>query len=331
MRKTPLTGGNHSFYGEVWSEFSATGNKFKDARNPTPMIQVGQPGEVGVAQFSDLLFTVADILPGCKLVEVNMAGAQAGDVGFFNSHFRIGGARGSRVETHCGDPATCTAARLCAHLTARSSSYWENSWCWSADHDLDGDSPANPSTGGGFLVEASAAGRGTWLLGIGSEHNDLYQMNINQARNVFLGFQQSETPYWQGNGSDVLTPEPWQDALLPSDPDFSWCAPGDAQCRMAVYQLVRGSADVNIYGGGFWTFFNGLNRTACAAECQQNGVIYEDNAGLYSFGVSTHNVRTMVLENEGHGFRAVVTDEANSGGWETGGGVMAAYLRQGYE
>ncbi|KAK5991709.1 Glucan endo-1,3-beta-glucosidase BGN13.1 [Cladobotryum mycophilum] len=314
------------FHGEVWSEISATGERFKDEKNPVPMVQVGNHGETGVAQFVDMLFTVADILPGCKLVEVNMAGRTPGDVGFWNTHFRIGGARGSQVQTSCSDPATCKAARMCAHLTSSSSSYWENSWCWSADHDLDDRHAANPSTGGGFLVEAV---KGTWLLGIGSEHNVLYQMNIHQARNVFLGFQQSESAYWQGVDSGFLTPEPWSDSLLPSDPDFSWCATDDAQCRMGVYQRVVNSTGINIYGGGYWTFFNGIHRNGCKGECQENAVIYEGNKGLYSFGISTHNVRTMVLEGKDGKFQSVVKDSANSGGWQSGGGVMAAYLKQG--
>lgn len=289
------------------------------------MVQVGYPGQIGVAQFVDMVFTVADILPGCKLVEVNMAGLKAGDVGFFNSHFRIGGARGSKVQTNCDDPATCKAARVCAHLTALSSSYWENSWCWSADHDLDDDNGANPSTAGGFLVESI---RGTWMLGIGSEHNSLYQVNIYKAQNVFLGFQQSETPYWQGNNSGLLTPLPWTGSLLDSDPDFSWCAPDDAQCRMAIFQYIRDSSNVNAYGGGYWVFFNGINRDGCSAECQQNAVIYTDNQKLFSYGVSTHNVRTMVLESERGKYLADVVDTANAGGWQSHGGVMAAYLGQ---
>ncbi|KAJ6780035.1 hypothetical protein PWT90_01207 [Aphanocladium album] len=312
------------FFGEAWSEISATGDKFRNENAPKAMVQVGKPGDTGVAQFVDMLFTVADILPGCKLVEVNMAGARPGDVGFFNSHFRIGGARGSRVHTHCDDPATCMAARMCAHLTESSSSYWENSWCWSADHALDDDFGANPSTAGGFLVEST---RGTWLNGIGSEHNVLYQVNIDKAQNVFLGFQQSETPYWQGVDSGLLTPEPWTNSLLASDPDFAWCDKSDAQCRMAVYQLVRDSSDVNIYGGGYWTFFNGINRKGCKGECQENAAIYFNNTRLTSFGISTHNVRTMVLEFD-EKYLAVVNDTANSGGWQSGGGVMAAYLRQ---
>jgi glucan 1,3-beta-glucosidase len=151
--------------GEAWTELSARGAKFADAKSPTPMVQVGAPGAVGVAQMTDFLFTVADVLPGAVLVEVNMAGPRPGDVGCFNCHFRIGGAMGSKVETNCKTPMACNAARLCAHFTEGSSAYWENSWAWSADHDLDGNNPAMPSTGGGFLVEAQ---NGTWMLGIGS-------------------------------------------------------------------------------------------------------------------------------------------------------------------
>ena len=77
--------------GEAWSTVSASGLKFSDPMAPKPMIKVGNPGDVGVAQFSDMLFTVADVLPGCILVEVNMAGRWPGDVGFWNSHFRVGG------------------------------------------------------------------------------------------------------------------------------------------------------------------------------------------------------------------------------------------------
>ena len=67
--------------GEAWSTLSAKGKNFQDARNPKPMIQVGKPGDKGVAQFSDMLLTVAEVLPGCILLEVNMAGNEPGDVG----------------------------------------------------------------------------------------------------------------------------------------------------------------------------------------------------------------------------------------------------------
>jgi glucan 1,3-beta-glucosidase len=32
------------------------------------MVKVGNAGDVGVAQFTDMMFTVADVLQGCKMV-----------------------------------------------------------------------------------------------------------------------------------------------------------------------------------------------------------------------------------------------------------------------
>jgi glucan 1,3-beta-glucosidase len=114
------------------------------------MVKVGNAGDVGVAQFTDMLFTVADVLQGvyslsslmvpkltilgATLVEVNIAGSSPGAVGFWNSHFRVGGAAGSKVETNCGGsggggtPAQCKAAYLLIHLTSTSSAYIEDMW-----------------------------------------------------------------------------------------------------------------------------------------------------------------------------------------------------------
>lgn len=151
-------------WGESFTELSGTGDAFKDEANLKPIIQVGKPGEVGVAQFTDFVFTVAEVLPGAIMVEVNMAGAQPGDVGFFNSHFRIGGAKNTKTTT-CPSIEECKAVRLAAHLTSSSSSYWENSWAWSADLALDSEPlGAYPSPAGGFLIEAT---KGTWMLGWG--------------------------------------------------------------------------------------------------------------------------------------------------------------------
>ena len=77
--------------GEAWSAISAIGSQFYNPTSPKAMVQVGNPGDVGVAQFTDMLFTVADVLQGAKLLEVNMAGGSPGDVGFWNTHFRVGG------------------------------------------------------------------------------------------------------------------------------------------------------------------------------------------------------------------------------------------------
>lgn len=317
--------------GEAWSEFSATGDKFKDPANTRPMLRVGNPGDRGVAQFTDFIFTVADILPGAIMVEVNMAGTNPGDVGFFNSHFRLGGARGSAVSLNCANPLTCNAVRTLLHLTPTSSSYWENSWAWGADHDLDNNRTAqqNPSAAGGILVEATG---GTWLLGVGSEHHVLYQYAFINAQNVFSGLAMGESPYWQGNNTLAMAPQPWENLLTPTDPDFSWCAPDDQQCRMALYMRVVNSSDVTLYSGGFWNFMAGQNRTFCVTDCQDNAVQFIGNERFYAFGLTTVNNENTILEGPQNAVAALkAQDLGNAGGMQppgTPGAIVAAYLRQ---
>lgn len=59
-------------------------------------MRLSKHGNLGVVLFVHMLHNIADVLQGCKLDEVNMAGVE-----FRNSHLRIGGAHGSRVQTRC--------------------------------------------------------------------------------------------------------------------------------------------------------------------------------------------------------------------------------------
>ncbi|KKK12676.1 putative exo-beta-1,3-glucanase [Aspergillus rambellii] len=299
------------------SAISATGSNFWNPNAPTTMVKVGNPGDVGVAQFTDMLFTVADVLQGCKMVEVNIAGSSPGDVGFWNTHFRIGGAVGSKVQTNCyGTPDECKAAWGVLHLTNTSSTYIENMWGWTADHNLDGASQTTTiSTGRGLLVEAT---KGTWLVGTAMEHHSLYQYNFEYAENVFSAFQQSETPYWQGWGSPDLAPTPWSDNLIASDPSFSNCDASDAGCRMAFFERIRGSSNLFLYGGCVWAFFN--HGGSCNGDCQANAIrILSSSGSIYLYGTNVKSISNIVLENT----VAAATESVNSGGW---GGVVAAYL-----
>ena len=47
---------------------AAFSTRFTNPDAPTAMVKLGNPGDVGVGQINDMLFTVADVLPGCKLV-----------------------------------------------------------------------------------------------------------------------------------------------------------------------------------------------------------------------------------------------------------------------
>ncbi|KAL4800589.1 pectate lyase superfamily protein-domain-containing protein [Aspergillus venezuelensis] len=299
------------------SVISAVGAKFQDPAAVRSMIKFGYPGDVGVLQVVDMMFTVGDILPGCKIVEVNIAGSTPGDVGFWNSHIRIGGAVGSKVETKCTTgPDACKAAWGALHLTSTSSVYIENMWGWTADHDLDGTNDQVISTGRGLLVEATA---GTWLVGTGFEHHTLYQYNFENAHNVFSTMQQSESAYWQGPGN-LLAPAPWQDNTVASDPDFSQCAAEDALCRMGLFERIHGSSNLFLYGGCNWVFFNnGGNCNSTDGKCQKNAIQIKDSSAVYLYGANTKSTINMVLD----GNNAIATEAENAGGW---GGVIAAYL-----
>ncbi|KAB2576720.1 Exo-beta-protein [Lasiodiplodia theobromae] len=315
--------GTRIFGDAFGTAISANGSNFWNPDEPRTMVKVGNSGDVGVAQISDMLFTVADVLQGCKLLEINMAGNTPGDVGLWNTHFRVGGAKGSKVQTNCGSsPAQCKAAWGLMHLTNTSSAYIENMWGWTADHDLDGGGNAEQviAVGRGALVEAT---KGTWLVGTGMEHNTLYQYNFWNARNVYTAMQQSETPYWQGpNGFDAA-PAPWADNLIPSDPAFAGCD-GDAYCGMAWLERANeGTSDLFLYGGALWVFFNGGTSKECTEHdpyCQQSAVEISNAQRVYLYGTNVKAIERIIVSDGG---AAVATTADSSGGW---GGVIAAYL-----
>ncbi|KAH8881156.1 family 55 glycoside hydrolase [Thozetella sp. PMI_491] len=236
-------------YGEAWSTISGSGSAFSSESNPTPVVQIGTPGQKGTAHIQDLRFTVNEALPGAILLRVNMAGNNPGDVAIFNSLNTIGGTRDTSLS--CGDESNCRAAYLGLHLAAGSSAYVENFWSWVADHATDNSGKGTrTATKGGVLVEATA---GTWLGGLGSEHNWLYQLSYNNAANVFVSLLQSETNYNQGNHGAALPGSPF--TATSADPNFSWCSGGDTVCRMGLAQYFTGSnSNIYHYAAGSWNF-----------------------------------------------------------------------------
>lgn len=307
---------------------SGIGGVFGDRNNPAPVVQVGKPGETGVAQISDMRFTVADIAPGAIILQVNIAGSQPGDVGFWNTHVTVGGTADSNVNVACGSPntASCLAAFAMVHLTSSSSAYIENMWGWTADHSLERGGHQNIATGRGLLVEAT---KPTWLTGTGFEHNTLYNYNIHNAQYIYAGLQQTETAYWQGVGSQQNAPGPWTADRRFGDPDFSWCAGGDQSCRMGLAQNIDGGANLYLYGAAFWTFFHGevstcynCAPTICGENCITNQArVTGDPRGLYWYGIDSKSANVMVLDG-----RDNPDQSHNPGGWHPGG-VMAGYLR----
>ncbi|KAL4864036.1 hypothetical protein BDV12DRAFT_201538 [Aspergillus spectabilis] len=173
---------------------------------PTGPSLVGEVGDSGVIQISDMLFTVKGATAGCILMEWNIHESTQGSAAMWDSHFRVGGAEGSDLQMdNCpkgsGINTDCIAASMLLHLTEQSSGYFENLWVWTADHDLDEPvgsantttaSQLNIFTGRGVWVESQGP---TWFYGTSVEHSVLYQLTLSGAKDIFITHVQTETPY----------------------------------------------------------------------------------------------------------------------------------------
>lgn len=116
--------------GECWAQLVATGPNFSDADNPRPFIRVGDPGDQGSVEISDILFTTKGATPGLIAVEWNLQADSTGSAAMWDSHFRIGGAKGTGMQA--GDCPTnsinaqCMGGSLMLHVTSDASIYLEN-------------------------------------------------------------------------------------------------------------------------------------------------------------------------------------------------------------
>ncbi|EED14258.1 exo-beta-1,3-glucanase, putative [Talaromyces stipitatus ATCC 10500] len=323
LRDTLFIPPGSKIVGEGWAVLSGAGGAFADPWNPRAVVKVGYPGDVGVTEIQNMRFTVAEVLPGAKLLEINMAGANPGDVGLWNTLTTLGGTADTTISTSCvsQDTRTCMAAFMHVHLSETSSAYIENHWGWTADHNLDGGPSAIIVSGGrGILIESTKA---TWLIGTSFEHNWLYQYNIHSAKNVYAGMMQTETPYMQGQGAIETVPSPWTISNQYHDPDYSWCAVGDQHCRSALSTNVDGGSNIMLYGSAAWTFFegpwNGLYNTPCASGiCQSNMIRVTNNPrNLAWYSISTKSSDVMVSDGYSD-----PREFNNPGGWS---GVIQAY------
>ncbi|KAK3685711.1 pectate lyase superfamily protein-domain-containing protein [Podospora appendiculata] len=323
--------------GEVLSVISGAGSKFGDAENPQPIVKIGNTGEQGVAQINDIVFSTADVLSGAILVQVNMASDSPGDVGLWNCVLRVGGSIDTLVNSNCQnpDPVGCKAAFALLHITKTASSYLEGVWGWVADHGLDDDKlTQNIAVGRGVLIESTSP---TWLIGTSFEHCVLYQYSLNQASNVYIGLQQTESPYWQGKGTPQRAPGPWTANKAYGDPTFDNCArqaeSGNDQCYRAWAHYMSNSSNVVIHGSAMWVFFNQMNNNkwqdagcdSTGGICQLNMAYASDVESMSWYSLSSKSAANLVYDTAASGGTATVTaQDDNQGSW---GGVVAAYLR----
>jgi len=159
-----------------------------------------------------------------------------------------------------------------------------------ADHDIDQGSQINVYNTRGYLIESQGP---SWLYGTASEHHVLYQYNLYNAQNAFLGAIQTETPYYQPS-----TKTPFQRSHY-ADPPF--CT-DDARCNMAYGLVLQNTTNVYIYSTGLYSFFNVWGQACLSGQpsCQKS-IIYVDSLTkhVYLYAISTYGSIYM-LNQEGY-------------------------------
>ncbi|KAL2802026.1 pectate lyase superfamily protein-domain-containing protein [Aspergillus granulosus] len=259
---------NSVVQGSLWSQILGSGFYFSDMKNPKVMVQVGNKGDIGTMEITDMLFSVRGATAGAILMEWNVAAVSQGAAAMWDSHFRVGGALGTDLDlSKCpkfSNKAECVAASLLFRVTAQANGYFENVWAWVSDHDNDksiNNQPDSSSTqisifaARGMLIESEGP---SWFYGGGSEHSVLYNYLISGAKSVFMGHIQTESPYYQ---PIPAPPAPFRAAAsFPNDPDFSDCEVAaevwDDRCNYAWGLQIIDSEDVMIHSAGLYSFFN---------------------------------------------------------------------------
>ena len=274
---------NITITGEIWPLIMADGASFNDSSSPQPVFQVGNPGDTGAVEMSDLIFETLGPAPGAILLEWNVQETSQGSCGLWDVHFRIGGTAGTHLQQNtCQGNVTgsfefnpdCAGAYLMFHIAQSSTVYVENMWLWVADHELDiaQHDQTNIYNGRGMLIESQGP---SWLYGTSVEHSQLYNYQVLNAQNLFMGAIQTETPYMQSmpNALDGgFTPNP-----VYGDPDFANCT--DDSCVKSWGLRVVDSQDIYTYGAGLYM------------------VDIECSTGIYLYGLNTVGTTNMVTVN----------------------------------
>lgn len=285
--------------GETWPMIMAKGTNFADQTNPRAVFQVGEAGDTGAVEISDMILETAGPAPGAIMIEWNLQGSENGAGAMWDVHTRIGGSEGTELqlsqcaknpnETHTAD-ANCEGAFMLMHITESASNvYLENTWFWVADHDLEIGADSQQIdiyNGRGVLIESNGP---VWMYGTAAEHSQMYNYQLSNASTIFMSLIQTETAYMQGN-PDANTP--FTQNTVYNDPSFAACTADN--CARTWGLRVTDSSDVYIYGGGLYSFFDNYDQTCLLTEDCQSDMISIENSAVNMFGVSTKASANMV-------------------------------------
>lgn len=304
ITKTIKVPKNIKITGEIWPLIMAGGDSFfKDQNNPQPVFQVGEPGDVGEVEITELMFETKGPQPGAILMQWNVKGTTPGAAGLWDVHFRVGGSAGTELQSDkCSKTPEvttppnpeCFGAFMLFHVTKEGSGYFENTWWWVSDHELDRSdhTQINIYNGRGVLIESD---KGNWLWGTASEHNVLYNYQLTNAKNVYMSLIQTETAYFQGN-PDAKVPFTVNPTF--GDPDFeAFCANQNGPCARTWGVRIVDSSDVFFYGAGLYSFFENYTQECVSANNCQSHMLSIENSQAHFFALSTKASVNMVTLN----------------------------------
>ncbi|UKZ74518.1 hypothetical protein TrVFT333_002188 [Trichoderma virens FT-333] len=268
--------------GEAYSNIMGSGPFFSKASSPQPVVQVGLPGQFGQIEWSNMVVSTQGSTSGAIVIEYNLASTASNPSGMWDVHVRVGGFEGSNLQlANCpqniGSDAinpNCIAAHTMMHVTpAAQGLYMENCWLWASDHDIEDPSlrMIDVYSVRGLLVESIAGN--IWLWGTAVEHNALYQYEFSKTQNIFMGFIQTETAYYQPHPNATQfqsSPNLISSIFGSTDPDFNYfCQGRSGVCKDGWALRVLSSRDVLVYGAGLYSFFND-HSTTCSNTDQEN-------------------------------------------------------------
>ncbi|KAL5633597.1 hypothetical protein ACGC1H_003918 [Rhizoctonia solani] len=281
--------------GEIWSVIIGGGKKFADQKHPRAVVDVGREGDTKPVQMSNLVLSARSGSAGAIVLRWNVGppSRQEDMSGMWDVHIRLGGFTGSGVQvnnclaTNKNHPIDeCTVAYLSMHLTEKAALYCEGSWTWTADHDLDDPTQRQIDVyaGRGILIESKEGP--VWFTGSGSEHHVLYQYNLVNTQNVYLGLIQTETPYWQPTPAP---PTPFSLSKEYKDPELT---AGPAAWSV----VISDSSKVYIYGAGLYNFFQSYSQACLSNYTCQDQIINVDKKSqdIVVFSLSTVGLTNML-------------------------------------
>ena len=340
---------NSKVVGEAFPVILGSGPFFSNAKSPQPVVQMGRLGERGSVEFSDVIVSGQGAVAGAIFIEYNLAASapawgpwspptgphwgpkqpswqpQSTPSGLWDMHIRVGGFAGSNLQiAQCPTTPTvsippasvntnCIAGFMSMHITSTASNlYMENNWFWTADHDIE-DPTLRQITiynGRGLYIDSSA---GTiWLYGTAVEHHTLYEYQLSNVKNVFMGQIQTETAYYQPNPPAPLpvgTMASWNDPVFPAfcynatGASLNFTVPGNFSntCDGWGLRVINAASDIYVYGAGLYSFFDNYNTTCSAAgngeSCQKSIFSVEGGSQVSVYNLNTVGSQSMVDVN----------------------------------